>query len=153
MANRVLLDQNGLKVSMPGRNVLTDSNVDLLFTSDWPTLGVVEQGTQVVSWGGGNSGSYDQSVYFDRPFSSIPSMQVALRIDGGGRSISSGGNVIIERNVLQEISGALGSIAYYRLRSIAYADRVRFLGEFTRNSGSYIIPTLTIDWKVFAYSY
>jgi hypothetical protein len=80
-------------------------------------------------------------------------MQVSLQIEGGGRSISSGGNIIIERNVLQDISGNLGSIAYYRLRSIAYADRVRFLGEFTRNSGSYIIPTLTIDWKVFAYSY
>lgn len=154
MANRVLLNSNGLKVAFPGQNVLTAGNVDLLFTSDWPILGVTEEGTHTVNWNlSGNSGNYDQSVYFANAFSSVPATQMMLTISGGGRAVSSGGGIQISRDVRQVINDVSGSIAYYELRTVVYADRIRFIGEWTRNSGAYIIPNLTIAWKAFAYNY
>lgn len=154
MANRVLLDADGLKVSPPGRNVLTADDVDLLFTSDWPILGVTEEGTHTVSWASsGNSGSYNQNVYFDRPFSSPPATQMLLTIGGNSRAVVSSAIISISRDVRQVISGVSGSIAYYQLRAIVYANRIRFVGEWSRNSGNYNIPNLTIAWKAFAYNY
>ena len=45
MANRILLDDTGLKISKPGVNVLTASPVDFLFNSDWSQVGILQSGT------------------------------------------------------------------------------------------------------------
>ena len=59
MANRVLLDQNGLRISKPGQNVLTASADDLMFDSVSKMVQVVASGiatgvsnnsTRTISW-------------------------------------------------------------------------------------------------------
>lgn len=44
MANRVLLDASGLKVSKPGVNVLTAGDAGLLFDTNTPMLQVIASG-------------------------------------------------------------------------------------------------------------
>ena len=54
MANRILLNTEGLKVSAPGFNVLTDSGANILFDSDFGTASVAYRGSFVVQsndWG------------------------------------------------------------------------------------------------------
>lgn len=48
MSNRVLLDPNGLKVSAPGANVLTDTGANILFDSDFANAAVALRGSFTV---------------------------------------------------------------------------------------------------------
>ncbi|WMT90169.1 hypothetical protein [Pelagibacterium sp. H642] len=157
MANRLTTQkggQHGLWISPPGQDVFTTANPDLLFTSDWAVLGVTDEGIHTVNWNtSGSSGSYDQSVYFARPFTSAPATQMALVVDGATRAMASGGTIFIRRNARHQIGGSYGSVAFYELRTIVYANRIRFLGEWSRNLSSYRIPDLTIAWKAFSYNF
>lgn len=53
MANRVVMDANGLKVSKPGVNVLTAGDNGLLFDTNTPMLQVIASG----GWTGVSSGA------------------------------------------------------------------------------------------------
>lgn len=50
MANRVVLDETGLKVSKPGANVLTAGASGLQFSSDWSALGFYRRGEMDCNW-------------------------------------------------------------------------------------------------------
>lgn len=52
MANRVLLDANGLKISKPGFNVLATGDDNLLFDSSSKMAQVVASGSRTISGGG-----------------------------------------------------------------------------------------------------
>lgn len=155
MSNRVLLDSNGLKVSFPGRNVLTDADRDLLFTSNWPTLGATDEGTHLVNWdnGSGNSGSHNQSVYFSSPYLIAPSAIMSIVLVGSNRAVASGGSARMSKTVRQQIGSSTGVIATYSFNSTIFTDRIQFSGSWSRNSPAYTIPNFRIFWRAFAYSY
>lgn len=153
MANRVVLDQQGLKVSRPGVNVLTASDQQLLFTSDHSCFGVVERGDHAVIWNAtGSSGSYNQFVSFSNPFASVPIMKFDLVQGASTRTMDLGRQVYMSRNVRQVISGGFGSLAYYDFWTEVSTTGVRFRGTYTRNSSAYIIPNFTVRWTAFSYN-
>ncbi|MBC2806646.1 hypothetical protein C3Y94_026190 [Rhizobium ruizarguesonis] len=66
MANRVLLNTSGLKVSEPGFDVLTAGNANLQFSSDWSAL------TLLLAGGVNVPASTSQTVFFGRTFIRTP---------------------------------------------------------------------------------
>lgn len=66
MANRVLLDPNGMKVSRPGVDVLTAGDADLLFSSDFSQTPVHMKG--IVTF----SSSSIRTLNFGRTFLNMP---------------------------------------------------------------------------------
>lgn len=66
MANRVLLQPTGMKVSRPGVDVLTAGDADLLFSSDASQTPVHMKGTVTFS------SSSIQSVNYGKTFSNMP---------------------------------------------------------------------------------
>lgn len=72
MANRVVLSQNGLKVSKPGFNALTAGALGLQFSSDWSAMGVYQTGTHVVNSWSGNSATDIRTITFNKTFASPP---------------------------------------------------------------------------------
>jgi hypothetical protein len=66
MANRVLLNANGMKVSSPGFDVLTTGNANLQFSSDWSALSLLLAGGVNVA---ANS---SRTVLFGRTFTRLP---------------------------------------------------------------------------------
>jgi hypothetical protein len=76
MANRVLLNALGLRVTKPGANVLTAGNADLLFSSDWSQVGHHLSGSKTISWtpvpGSPQQATWSDSVGFGKTFASVP---------------------------------------------------------------------------------
>jgi hypothetical protein len=66
MANRVLLNANGMKVSEPGFDVLTAGNANLQFSSDWSALSLLLAGSVSIPANG------SQTVFFGRTFTRLP---------------------------------------------------------------------------------
>lgn len=153
MANRVALDDQGLRISKPGIDVLTASDQQLLFTSKYSCFGVAERGDHAVVWNAtGNSGSYNQFVGFQSPFASIPIMKFDLVQGASIRTMDLGRQVYMSRNVRQVISGGYGSLAYYDFWTEVSTTGIRFRGTYTRNSGAYVIPNFTVRWTAFSYN-
>lgn len=155
MSNRLVLYSGGLKVSFPGRNVLTDADRDLLFTSNWPTLGATDEGSHTVNWdnGTGNSGSHNQNVYFSTTYPSPPAVIMTIFLSGSNRAVATGGSARMSKTVRQQIDGSTGIIATYSFNSNIFNDRIQFVGSWDRNSPAYAIPNFRVVWKAFAYSY
>ncbi|MGO7308776.1 hypothetical protein ACCS91_33515 [Rhizobium ruizarguesonis] len=70
MANRILLDASGLKISSPGFDVLTTGNANLLFSSDWSALSILMVGSVTVPANG------SQTVFFGRTFTRSPIVRI-----------------------------------------------------------------------------
>lgn len=94
MANRVLLDENGLKISRPGIDVLTASPANLLFRSDATNVPRWDQG----SLAGSASVHWDNGAiyYYGRTFATIPIVTWSRQyqgevINGTGTCINQGG--------------------------------------------------------------
>lgn len=66
MANRAVLNVNGLKVSKPGVNVLTAGINDLLFSDNWSALSKHMSGSLSISSGG------NKFVNFGKTFAQVP---------------------------------------------------------------------------------
>lgn len=82
MANRVLMNASGLKVSKPGVNVLTASPLQLIFNSEWGGMGVVQSGTWNVAWPGGTTKQVSNRVALTKTFSSPPFCAFFMNIPG-----------------------------------------------------------------------
>lgn len=67
MANRILLDKSGLRVSKPGVNVLTAEQRDLIFDSSWSQITPYMKGTVPLS-----TGSSGVTVLFGKTFTNRP---------------------------------------------------------------------------------
>jgi hypothetical protein len=76
MANRVLLNQSALKVSQAGVDVSSATPAQLLFSSDWSAMGIIQSGTISVTTGSwsysGQTGRYSPTVGLVKSFSSPP---------------------------------------------------------------------------------
>ncbi|QIG76838.1 hypothetical protein EVC30_009 [Rhizobium phage RHph_Y1_11] len=89
MANRLLLDTTGLKISKPGIDVLTAAAGNLQFSSDWKQLRVYGRGSFTVpnpigytpkALGGWNSVTF--TVSLGKTFSGIPVGNVMVAVPG-----------------------------------------------------------------------
>lgn len=77
MVNRVLLNNSALSVSQAGVNVLSATPAQLLFSSDWNAMGVVQQGTYTIgtgNWTGSNTNfrSHTGTITLNKTFTSPP---------------------------------------------------------------------------------
>lgn len=61
MSNRILLDNGGLKISKPGIDVLTATDDELVFNSDWSQLAIYMRGTLTVPDNGSTTISYGKT--------------------------------------------------------------------------------------------
>lgn len=73
MVRRVLLNSSGLKVSVPGVDVLSAGYNQLQFTSDFSALSLFTQGYHALSWSsGGNVADSVAFIPFGKTFASPP---------------------------------------------------------------------------------
>lgn len=79
MANRVLLNSSGLKVSRAGVNVLTASNLQLLFDSNWSQI------TPFIRSQWSIPGNSNQFFAFGRSFVNLPMVVISGPPVLGGR--------------------------------------------------------------------
>ena len=77
MANRVLLQPTGMKVSRPGVDVLTAGDADLLFSSDASQTPVHMKGTVTFS------SSSIQSVNYGKTFANMPMIMFLVPLGDG----------------------------------------------------------------------
>lgn len=72
MVARVVVNQNGMKVSKPGLDVLTAGAANLQFSSDWSAMGVIQSGVHTINSWGGNSATDIRTIAFNKTFASPP---------------------------------------------------------------------------------
>lgn len=97
MVDRVLLNSSGLKVSVPGQSVLTATAGQLLFSSDWSAMGLIQQGSYTVPWSG--TTSYG-SIALSKTYASPPFCIFMLVAPGGYSTVLGYGlgfNMILDR--------------------------------------------------------
>lgn len=100
MANRVLMNASGFKVSKPGVDVLAAGNINLSFSSDWSAMGVIQSGSYNVSGWSGSTGSHYGSIALVKSFASPPFC--AFFLDSGSYmaplGYGNGFTLMIDRN-------------------------------------------------------
>lgn len=81
MANRVLMDAGGFKVSKPGANVLTTGDFDreMAFSSNWATS------SKIIISGSVNIGSGTTTINYGRTLDHIPTV-IAMGREGSGNT-------------------------------------------------------------------
>lgn len=72
MANRVILEPNKLLISKPGVNVLTATNTELLFSSEWSAPGIHMRGSVMLD------GAESKTVLFSKAFDTPPFVTLAM---------------------------------------------------------------------------
>lgn len=82
LANRVLIHPDGMKISKPGVDVLSASNAQLLFSSDWTHPSLWLRGTIIASYG------VTTTVYFGKSFSRPPFVFGTAQNASGGHFFS-----------------------------------------------------------------
>lgn len=165
MANRVVMDADGIKISKPGENVLTAPNDRLNFTSDWSAFSILLTGTQNISW---PTSSVTGSVSYNIPYGvTLPTPPVCqAEVDlGFGWTImpSTGGSFAsIGRNVRVYNNVGGGPIwnrtAFWRFSVVATPSRLEIRGNFD-GSGVNLIDTnffpanFPLRYTVFRYNF
>lgn len=79
MANRILLNQSGLKVSKPGINVLSASDINLNFSSDWGIMATLISGAITLA------ADAEQDVFYGKTFTVMPMVSAGFRRSGRNR--------------------------------------------------------------------
>lgn len=114
MANRVLINSSGLKVSKPGFDVLSTADINLLFNSDWSQIKLFTKGVFSASVSGGN-----QSVMFGKTFNNRPLCMFWASSTGGDVQL------INDHIVLQFPIGHASILWWLRVESDRFTTNVQ----------------------------
>lgn len=149
MANRVLLNATGLKVSQAGVNVLTAAQSQLLFSSDWSALGLVQSGSyNVNSWSGSaNLRSHSGSIALNKTHSAPPFMLFYWVYSGSNVPIGMGSGALF--GIIR--GGAVGFdsvMASFVASTTSIAVRAYYDKQATP---SLAVPNMTFRYFIFDY--
>ncbi len=145
----------GLWVSKPGHNVLTASDSNLLFNSNYAAFGYVMQGTHTVNWPGGDSGSFTTPIMFGRNFGTPPIVLFEHLVGGVWRSFDRGMHFSYSKGVsIYASNGFYLNRARYSVSTDILPDRINVDASYNRATRSWVVfPPLTFRYTVFTYNY
>lgn len=152
MANRILLNNNALRVSQPGVNVLSATPAQLLFSSDWSAMGIVASGTYSIgtgSWSGSsNTRTHNGTINLPKTFPSPPA--VAFYLVTGGVLVPVGfGSGCFFGWVRNGSSGQNRALAHAQVTNSQIEIRAMFDKQYTPGL---VVPSFDIRYFVFDYN-
>lgn len=150
MANRVLLNSSGLKVSKPATDVLTTGNSGLLFSSDWAQVGHFMSGSKTISWtpvpGSPQQATWSDSVSFGKTFASVP--LVVFTLDFG----------TTKRLAVGDTSGFTFSIQdssftrYVMIAAHVTTTGINFWARYDKQTNAWTQPNGAVRYNVMAFN-
>lgn len=152
MANRVLINASGLKVSKPGQNVLTAPAAQLQFSSDWSAMGVYRRGTHTINWslGSGDDRRHAATIALGKTFASVPYVSFYWVFPDRRVPLGNGPgfSLILEREDYGD-----GEIVEQSSRFIAVAQvsttAITVSAMYTKHSSGVVTPQMTFEYIIF----